>query len=63
MISSLIESFKGELEKEETQKYLFNFIEPFLNRYRFYFYILIILLIIIAVSTTTSAYILFKNKK
>ena len=63
MISSLIESFKQELQKEETQQYIIDFIDPFLNKYKFYFYIIVILLIIVAGSTSFSAYLLFKNQK
>ena len=62
MISSIIETFKKELEKEETQETISNFLEPFLSKYRFYFYIVITILVIIATSSTVSAYILFKNQ-
>ena len=62
MISSLIESFKVELQKEETQKYLLNCLDPFINKYKLYFYIITILLLIIATATTISTYILFKKQ-
>jgi hypothetical protein len=62
MISSIIESFKEELEKDETQEYIINFLDPYLNKYKLYFYIVVILLLIISTSTTFSAYVLFKNQ-
>jgi hypothetical protein len=60
MISSLVESFKSELKKEENIEYLSNLVNPFINKYKTYFYIIVTLLIIIATSSCFSSYMIYK---
>ena len=63
MISSIIESFKAELEKEETQEYIVKFIDPFIRGYRLYFYIVLLLLFIMTMSSVYSTFLIFKSSQ
>jgi hypothetical protein len=59
MLSSIFETFVSELQKEETQQQIKEFIDPYINKYvNFYFYVVIGLLFLITMSTMYNSYMI-----
>ena len=57
MLSSIFETFVSELQKEENQKQIKDFVDPYLNKYvNFYFYVLFCLLFIIMISSLYTSF-------
>lgn len=60
MISKLIESFANELQKEETQEYISNVINPYLSKYKYYLFLISFMLFIIFSCTAYNTVILHR---
>ena len=61
MISSIIESFKIEFEKEENREYVNNLISSYSYKYRLYLFLIFILLVILTTSSCTNTYLSYKK--
>ena len=61
MISKLIESFASEMQKEETQEYISNILDPYLCKYKYYLFLITFMFFIIMISTLFNSYCLMTN--
>jgi len=61
MISSIIESFKVEIEKEENREYINNLINGYSYKYKLYLFLILILLVVLTISSCTNTYLNFKK--
>ena len=60
MISKLIESFANEMQKEETQEYINNILEPYLYKYKYYLFLITFMLMVIFIFTIMNTVYIFK---
>ena len=64
MISKLIESFVTEMEKEETQQYINNIINPYFCKYKYYLCLNCFMIFIISCLILYNTLLLYRiNKK
>ena len=63
MISKLIESFATEIQKEETQEYINNILNPYLCKYKYYLFLIAFVLLLLLISSGFNSFILFKLYK
>jgi hypothetical protein len=61
MISKLIESFATEIQKEETQEYINNILDPYLCKYKYYLFLITFMFFVIMVSSLFNSYCLLKR--
>ena len=61
MISSIIESFKVEFEKEENREYINSLINGYSYKYKLYLFLILILLVVLTISSCTNTYLNFKK--
>lgn len=61
MISSIIESFKIEFEKEETKEYINNIINSYSYKYKLYLFLILILVMILTISSCVNTYMILKK--
>ena len=60
MISKLIESFAVEIQKEENQEYIENFINPYLSKYKYYLCLITFIMFIVMCSSLYNSVILHR---
>lgn len=60
MMSRLMESFADEIQKEETQEYINNLLNPYISKYTYIFYLVIIAILILILTNCFNIYFLFQ---
>lgn len=61
MLSDIFEKLVHEFNKQENQKQIKEFTDPYINKYNSYLYIIIVLLLITTLCSIISVFILIKN--